>query len=58
MCVYLFKPHTTQLSWHYYLHFAGVETVAQIFGDLLKTPGPPRLEASSLKSSLHFFSFL
>lgn len=54
MCVYLFKPHTIQLSQHYYLHFAEIETVAEMFGDLLKTTILPRLEAGSLKSSLCF----
>ena len=55
MCMYLFKPHRIQLSQHYYLHFAKIETVTLIFGDLLKTTALPRLEASSLKSSLCFF---
>lgn len=57
MCVYLFKSNTIQLSWHYYLHFAEIETVAQIFGDSLKTTVLPRLEASSLQSKLCFFFF-
>lgn len=54
MCIYLFKPHTIQLSQHYYLYLAEIETVAQMLGDLLKTTVLPRLEASSLKSSLGF----
>lgn len=53
--MYLFVPHTTQLSWHYYLHFSDRETVTQMFGDLLKTIALPRLEVSSLKSSSCFF---
>ena len=53
--MYLFIPHTTQLSWHYYLHFSDRETVTQMFGDLLKTTALPRLEVNSLKSSLCFF---
>lgn len=60
LCViYLFQPHTIQLSRHYYLHFAEIETVTQIFGDLLETMALPRLEASSLRSSwcLLFFFF-
>lgn len=53
--IYLLKPHTIQLSRHYYLHFAEIETVTQTFGDLLKTMALPRLEASSLRSSLCYF---
>lgn len=57
LCViYLFKPHTIQLSQDYYLHFAQIETVTQVFGDLLKAMAIPRLEASSLRSSLCYFS--
>lgn len=51
-CVCLLKPHTIQLSQHYYLHFAEIGTRAQMLGDLLKTTALPRLEASSLKFSL------
>lgn len=58
LCIYLFKPHAIQLSWHYYLHFAEIETKTQMFSDLLKTMALPRLEASSLRSSLCFFFFI
>lgn len=54
ICVYLVKPHTIQLSQHYYLHLVEIETVAQMFGDLLKATVLPRLEVISLKSGLCF----